>query len=104
MYISLIIPVYNRPQETEELLASLALQTRSDFEVVLVEDGSSPELSSEAVADAYRNRLRIRYVWQPNGGPAAARPARDAPAVRNPNPDLGAGIPFAWPPRAEHAT
>ena len=73
MYISLIIPVYNRPQETEELLASLALQIRSDFEVVLVEDGSSPELSSEAVADAYRNRLRIRYVWQPNGGPAAAR-------------------------------
>ena len=41
--------------------------------MVLVEDGSAPELSSEGVADAYRDRLSIRYVWQPNGGPAAAR-------------------------------
>lgn len=73
MLISLIIPVYNRPQETEELLESLALQTRSDFETVIVEDGSSPDSTSEAVAERYRNRLDITYVTRPNGGPAAAR-------------------------------
>lgn len=73
MLISLIIPVYNRPQETEELLATLACQTRRDFEVVIVEDGSAPELSSAPVAERYVDRLNILYVAQPNGGPAAAR-------------------------------
>ena len=39
--ISVIIPVYNRPKEVEELLQSLAEQTYKDFEVVIVEDGST---------------------------------------------------------------
>lgn len=73
MFISLIIPVYNRPQEIEELLESLTLQTRKDFEVVIVEDGSDPKLSSEKAVERYRSRLDIRYVVQENGGPAAAR-------------------------------
>ena len=73
MYISLIIPVYNRPQETEELLESLSRQTRRDFEVVIVEDGSRPELSSADVAKRYAGILDVKYVWQENGGPAAAR-------------------------------
>lgn len=73
MFISLIIPVYNRPQEVGELLESLTLQTRRDFEVVIVEDGSEPELSSENIVDRYLDRLDIRYVRQENGGPSAAR-------------------------------
>ena len=73
MKISLIIPVYNRPQETEELLESLSRQSRRDFEVVIVEDGSAPELTSATVVERFRDRLDILYITQPNGGPAAAR-------------------------------
>lgn len=54
-------------------MESLVSQTRKDFEVVVVEDGSSAELSSEGVVTKYRNSLDIRYVAQENGGPAAAR-------------------------------
>ena len=74
MFISLVIPVYNRPQEVRELLESLTHQTRRDFETVVVEDGSAPELSSDGVVREYADRLDICYVRQPNGGPAAARP------------------------------
>ena len=73
MKISLIIPVYNRPQETEELLESLTRQSRKDFEIVIVEDGSTPNLSSETVVEHFRDRLEIVYVTQPNSGPAVAR-------------------------------
>ena len=38
--LSLIIPVYNRPNEVEELLESLTLQSETNFEVIIVEDGS----------------------------------------------------------------
>lgn len=73
MFVSLIIPVYNRPQETRELLDSLTRQTRRDFETVVVEDGSAPHLASDRVVREYADRLDICYVRQPNGGPAAAR-------------------------------
>lgn len=73
MLISLIIPVYNRPQETEELLQSLSRQTRRDFEVVIVEDGSTPELSSRDVVARYAGSFDIRYICQENEGPARAR-------------------------------
>ena len=42
MRYSVIIPVYNRPDEVDELLQSLTAQHFKDFEVVVVEDGSSP--------------------------------------------------------------
>lgn len=80
MFISLIIPVYNRPQETEELLNSLTRQTRNDFEVVIVDDGSSQQLSSREVACRYSDRLDIKYVYQDNTGPAGARNAGAANA------------------------
>lgn len=73
MLISLIIPVYNRPQETEELLASLLRQTRRDFEVVIVDDGSAHSLTSREIAAQYAGRLDIKYVYQDNAGPAGAR-------------------------------
>jgi glycosyltransferase involved in cell wall biosynthesis len=69
--ISFIIPVYNRPGETGELLQSLSQQSDSDFEVIVVEDGSSE--SSEPVLEQYRDRLDIRYFYKENSGPGTSR-------------------------------
>lgn len=44
MKYSIIVPVYNRPDEVEELLQSLTEQELKDFEVVIVEDGSQKTL------------------------------------------------------------
>lgn len=71
MKYSILIPVYNRPDELSELLESLVCQTERDFEVVVVEDGS--QLPSDAVVAAYADRLSIRYLTKENGGPAKAR-------------------------------
>ena len=70
-YFSIIIPVYNRPQEVAELLESLTHQTAQDFEVIIVEDGS--QISSQEIVEPYRNRLMLSYYFIPNGGPAKAR-------------------------------
>lgn len=71
MRYSIIVPVYNRPQEVEELLASLCRQTVQDFEVIIVEDGSA--VPCEEVCNRYSDRLDIRYFTKANGGPSAAR-------------------------------
>ena len=71
MQFSIIVPVYNRPQEVEELLASLCKQTKKDFEVIIVEDGSS--VPCEDVCTRYAKQLDLRYFVKPNGGPSAAR-------------------------------
>lgn len=68
---SVIVPVYNRPREVGDLLESLTEQTRQDFEVIVVEDGSS--VNSEDVVEQYKNRLPIRYYWKQNAGPGPAR-------------------------------
>lgn len=69
--ISLIIPVYNRPEEVDELLATLVEQTYKEFEVVIVEDGST--VDCRAVVEKYSDKLDISYTYQPNGGPSVAR-------------------------------
>ena len=71
MLFSIIIPVYNRPDELNELLESLAAQTEKDFEVVVVEDGSA--VSSREVCQSWDNRLALRYFEKENGGPGPAR-------------------------------
>lgn len=68
---SVIVPVYNRPQEVAELLESLTRQTLQDFEVVLVEDGSA--ITSEKVFEQYSSRLSIQYFFKPNTGPGPSR-------------------------------
>lgn len=68
---SVIVPVYNRPQEIAELLESLTRQTYQDFEVVLVEDGST--LTSEKVYEQYSGKLSIQYFFKPNTGPGPSR-------------------------------
>ena len=71
MKYSVIIPVFNRPDEVEELLESLTTQTVGDFEVVVVEDGS--QTPCREVIDRYIDRLNIAYYMKPNGGPGPAR-------------------------------
>lgn len=68
---SIVIPVYNRPQEVEELLESLTQQSYHNFEVILVEDGSTT--TSEKVFEKYSQRLSIHYFFKPNSGPGPSR-------------------------------
>lgn len=68
---SVIVPVYNRPDELRELLASLAQQTVKCFEVLVVDDGSSQR--SDTVVDSFRDHLDIRYFFKPNSGPGPSR-------------------------------
>lgn len=71
LYLSLIVPVYNRPQEVEELLSSLLLQSNKNFEVVIVEDGSA--MPCVEVVDRYADKLQISYYTKPNSGPGQSR-------------------------------
>ena len=59
MRYSVIIPVYNRPDEVDELLQSLTGQSFKDFEVVIAEDGSS--IPCKEVVDRYQDKLDIHY-------------------------------------------
>lgn len=71
MNFSFIIPVYNRPDETKELLESLATQTDLDFQVVIVEDGSNN--TSEDVVKSFSSVLNILYFFKENSGPGDSR-------------------------------
>lgn len=71
MKYSVVIPVYNRPDEVDELLGSLVGQTLKDFEVVVVEDGS--KVTCKDVVDKYTSSLQINYLEKENGGPGPAR-------------------------------
>lgn len=68
---SIIIPVYNRPDETEDLLASLAAQTCRNFEVVVVEDGST--VPCREVIEKYAQTIPVKYFFKPNEGRSIAR-------------------------------
>lgn len=68
---SVIVPVYNRPDEVKELLESLLRTGFKDFEVVLVEDGSSIRCDSEL--EDYSDQLDVKYFLKENGGPGPAR-------------------------------
>ena len=70
-YFSVIIPVYNRPAEVEDLLRSLSEQTCKDFEVYLVEDGST--LRCEDIAARYQDRLDLHYHYKEYEGRSIAR-------------------------------
>ncbi len=71
MKYSLIIPVYNRPDEVDELLESLQTQTLQDFEVIVVEDGSS--IPCKEVVEKYAKSLDIKYYEKSNSGPGQTR-------------------------------
>lgn len=71
MRYSAIIPVYNRPDEIKELLESLTRQTVKDFEVIVVEDGSSQDAAQEV--KAFFDVLDVKYFVKPNEGQGFAR-------------------------------
>lgn len=71
MLFSFIIPVFNRPDEVDELLESLTKQSVKDFEVLVVEDGSS--VTCEEVCRKYEERLDLHYFKKPNSGPGQSR-------------------------------
>ncbi|MDO6440450.1 glycosyltransferase [Cyclobacterium sp. 1_MG-2023] len=71
MRFSVIIPVYNRPEELQNLLQSLGKQSFTDFEVIVVEDGS--DLSSEHIVNNFQTLLSIIYSYQENRGQGIAR-------------------------------
>jgi glycosyltransferase involved in cell wall biosynthesis len=68
---SVIVPVYNRPHEVQELLQSLTQQSYKNFEVLLVEDGSTQ--TSREVYEQYASLLFITYFFKPNSGPGPSR-------------------------------
>lgn len=71
MHFTVIVPVFNRPGEVDELLASLAAQTTKPFDVLVVEDGST--VPCREVVERYADRLDVRYHAQENSGPGPAR-------------------------------
>ena len=71
MKYSIIVPVYNRPDEVDELLQSLCRQTEKDFEVIIVEDGSQKK--SKDICERYADILALHYYYKENSGPGQSR-------------------------------
>jgi glycosyltransferase involved in cell wall biosynthesis len=72
LQFSFIIPVYNRPDEIQELLQSFeGLKTDTAYEIVIVEDGS--EISSTEVIEPFKSKLNISYLFKENSGPGDSR-------------------------------
>jgi len=68
---SIVVPVYNRPDEVDELLESLSNQIQKDFEVIIVEDGSVK--TCKDVCDKYADILVLHYYAKENSGPGQSR-------------------------------
>ena len=71
MFFSIIIPLYNRPQEIKELLETLTLQTYKQFEVLVIEDGSVRD--AKTIVNSFTDRLNVRYFKKPNEGQGFTR-------------------------------
>lgn len=71
MFFSIIIPLYNRPQEIDELLHTLTKQSYLQFEVLIIEDGS--KIDAKSIVDSYSDRLDISYYYKENAGQGFAR-------------------------------
>ena len=68
---SFIIPLFNRPLEIVELLESMTCQDEKDFDVIIVEDGSTE--TSEKVIEPFKQKLRVHYYFKENSGPGLSR-------------------------------
>jgi dephospho-CoA kinase len=72
MFFSIIIPVFNRPEEIAELLGSLSLSTfNNNFEIIIIEDGSTERC--ETICDTFSEKLTISYYYKSNSGPGDSR-------------------------------
>ncbi len=70
-HFSIIIPIYNRPQELNELLQCIEKQTYTNFEVIVVEDGST--LKCDRIVKKFKSKINISYCFKENGGQGFAR-------------------------------
>jgi glycosyltransferase involved in cell wall biosynthesis len=68
---SVVVPVFNRPEEIRELLESLSCQTYKDFEVIIVEDGSG--ICCDKIVHQFKELLNVHYFLKPNSGPGLSR-------------------------------
>ncbi len=72
MHFSIIVPVYNRPDEVEELLNSLVVQTFDQaYEIVIIEDGSTNSCAD--VLKNFQTKLNVQYLVKDNTGPGDSR-------------------------------
>ncbi|NEU08398.1 glycosyltransferase [Flavihumibacter sp. R14] len=71
MFFSIIIPLYNRPQEIDELLHTLTQQTYPQFEVLVIEDGSKED--AKEIVESYADKLDIKYFYKENEGQGFTR-------------------------------
>ena len=71
MKYSIVVPVFNRPDEVKELLESLTQQNQKDFEVIIVEDGSLN--TCKDVCDTFASILALHYYYKDNNGPGQSR-------------------------------
>jgi len=71
MFFSIIIPLYNRPLEIDELLYTLTQQTYLQFEVLVIEDGS--KISAKEIVESYADKLAVSYYYKENAGQGFAR-------------------------------
>lgn len=71
MKYSIIVPVFNRPNEVDELLQSLTIQTLKNFEIIIIEDGSTN--TCKEVCDKYSEELDLKYFMKENSGPGQSR-------------------------------
>ncbi len=71
MFFSIIIPLYNRPLEIKELLQTLTQQTYTNFEVLVIEDGS--QNPAKEIVESFANQLNIHYFFKPNTGQGFTR-------------------------------
>ena len=70
-FYSVVVPVYNRPDEVRELLNSLTEQTFKNFEVLIIEDGSTNRC--EEVVNSLKDSLNIQYFFKENSGQGFTR-------------------------------
>jgi glycosyltransferase involved in cell wall biosynthesis len=71
MFFSIIIPLYNRPQEIKELLETLTLQTYKQFEILVIEDGSVNDAAE--IVRSFEGKLDVKYFVKENAGQGFAR-------------------------------
>ena len=71
MFFSFIIPVYNRPDDMQVVLEGLSAQTYKNFEVIVIESGSS--IKSDEVAESFKGQLSIQYFYKANEGQGFSR-------------------------------
>lgn len=68
---SVVVPIYNRPVEMKELLESLCKQTYTNFEVLVIEDGSTDKC--EDIVKTFEDKLNVKYFFKPNSGQGFSR-------------------------------